>query len=245
MPRRVAGWWEAAAALSPSAMAFPETWPGSERAEPGRMQRPLWPGSSGGLRLLVCFLLLNHCPRGCGDISAHDQEKPWGLRAGLRQRSWRSGGLKRASSLGNWKFLADTTILPLDGQDQVGMGQLWPLQGFATPVFQHLQVVLQQIMPQGLFWKDDITQDVMTQKMEHVSRLHPQDPCPKDGKAVFPSKTPGIRCVKPVVIVSILADRQNTEGMCAKTGGRSSQEHFEENNSEVLFGISREQLMIH
>uniref|UniRef100_A0A2I3HTT4 Regulated endocrine specific protein 18 n=1 Tax=Nomascus leucogenys TaxID=61853 RepID=A0A2I3HTT4_NOMLE len=45
----------------------------------------------------------------------------------------------------------------------------------------------------------------MIQKMEHASRLHPQDPCLNDGKAVFPPKTAAVRCMRPVVIPSILS----------------------------------------
>ncbi|KAM5326174.1 regulated endocrine-specific protein 18 [Glossophaga mutica] len=95
------------------------------------MRRPLWPGGSGGLRVLLGFLLLNSRPGGCRDLSGH--------------------------------------------------------------VSQHLRLVLQQIMPQGLFWSGDITQDVATQKMEHISRLHPQDFCLKDGQTSFPTKNTGVR----------------------------------------------------
>ncbi|KAM8791705.1 regulated endocrine-specific protein 18 [Rhynchonycteris naso] len=146
------------------------------------MRLLLWPQGSGGLLLLLCFLLLNSRPGGCRDNSGHRQEKTWGVRAGPE------GDPEKRDRLLAYKLGSYLEVGTKDGQGQVGVRQLRPFQGFTTLVFQHLQAVLQQVVPQGLFWKDDITKDMMTQKLEHINRLHLQDPCLKDGKAVFPAK---------------------------------------------------------
>ncbi|XP_006972212.1 regulated endocrine-specific protein 18 isoform X1 [Peromyscus maniculatus bairdii] len=111
----------------------------------------LRPASSGGLQLLVCFLLLYSRPGSCSGISAHD------------------------------------------GQGQGASGQSWSFQGFIGTVFHYLQVILHQIIPQGLFWPDDLAQEVLNRKVEHLNRLHLQNPCRKEGKAVFSTATTGVR----------------------------------------------------
>jgi hypothetical protein len=44
-----------------------------------------------------------------------------------------------------------------------------------------------------MFWADDIAYELMTKKVEHLSRLHPQYPCRKDMKAVSPTANAGVR----------------------------------------------------
>uniref|UniRef100_A0A8C6MXW6 Regulated endocrine-specific protein 18 n=1 Tax=Mus spicilegus TaxID=10103 RepID=A0A8C6MXW6_MUSSI len=80
-----------------------------------------------------------------------------------------------------------------DGQGQVGSEQLWTFQGLIASVFQYLQLIFHQIVPEGMFWADDIAYELMTKKVEHLNRLHPQYPCRKDMKAVSPTANAGVR----------------------------------------------------
>uniref|UniRef100_A0A8C2MUA3 Regulated endocrine-specific protein 18 n=1 Tax=Cricetulus griseus TaxID=10029 RepID=A0A8C2MUA3_CRIGR len=79
------------------------------------------------------------------------------------------------------------------GQGHVTSEPLWPFQGFAASIFRYLKYVLHQIVPEDLFWTDELAQEVLTKKVEHLSRLHLHNPCRKEGKAVSTTATTGVR----------------------------------------------------
>ncbi|XP_040332285.1 receptor-type tyrosine-protein phosphatase-like N [Herpailurus yagouaroundi] len=109
-----------------------------------------------GMRLMLCFLLLSSCPGGWDAISPH--------------------GCLFARRLCSY-----LEVCAKEGQPQVGMQPPRSRQGVVELVFRYWQDVLQWLMPQGLFWKDDVTQDVKTQKMEHIPRLHASETYMRDG----------------------------------------------------------------
>ncbi|XP_017712349.1 PREDICTED: receptor-type tyrosine-protein phosphatase-like N isoform X5 [Rhinopithecus bieti] len=133
------------------------------------MRRPRRPGSlggSGGLRLLLCLLLLSSRPGGCSAVSAH-------------------------GCLFDRRLCSHLEVCIQDGlfgQCQVGVGQARPLLQVTSPVLQRLQGVLRQLMSQGLSWHDDLTQYVISQEMERIPRLHPPEPRPRDRSGLAPRR---------------------------------------------------------
>ncbi|CAD7686182.1 unnamed protein product [Nyctereutes procyonoides] len=79
-------------------------------------------------------------------------------------------------------------ICAKEGQSQVGMQPARSQKDVINLVFQYWQGVLQWLVPQGLFWKDDVTQDMKTQKIEHMPRLHASETSMMDEP--FPPKPP-------------------------------------------------------
>ncbi|KAL2775149.1 receptor-type tyrosine-protein phosphatase-like N isoform 2 precursor [Daubentonia madagascariensis] len=131
-----------------------------------RPRRPGGLGGSGGLRLLLCLLLLSSRPGGCSAISAH-------------------------GCLFDRRLCSHLEVCIQDGlfgQCQVGMGQARPLLQVTSPVLQRLQGVLRQLMSQGLSWHDDLTQYVISQEMERIPRLHPPEPRPRDRSGLAPRR---------------------------------------------------------
>ncbi|XP_005361640.1 receptor-type tyrosine-protein phosphatase-like N isoform X2 [Microtus ochrogaster] len=131
-----------------------------------RPRRPGGPGGSGGLRLLVCLLLLSGRPRGCSAISAH-------------------------GCLFDRRLCSHLEVCIQDGlfgQCQAGVGQARPLLQVTSPVLQRLQGVLRQLTSQGLSWRDDLTQHVISQEMERIPRLHPSELHPRDRSGLMPRR---------------------------------------------------------
>uniref|UniRef100_H0XDJ7 Protein tyrosine phosphatase receptor type N n=1 Tax=Otolemur garnettii TaxID=30611 RepID=H0XDJ7_OTOGA len=131
-----------------------------------RPRRPGGLGGSGGLRLLLCLLLLSSRPGGCSAISAH-------------------------GCLFDRRLCSHLEVCIQDGlfgQCQVGMGQARPLLQVTSPVLQRLQGVLRQLMSQGLSWHDDLTQYVISQEMERIPRLHPPESRSRDRSGLAPRR---------------------------------------------------------
>ncbi|XP_008997788.2 receptor-type tyrosine-protein phosphatase-like N isoform X2 [Callithrix jacchus] len=131
-----------------------------------RPRRPGGLGGSGGLRLLLCLLLLSSRPGGCSAISAH-------------------------GCLFDHRLCSHLEVCIQDGlfgQCQVGVGQARPLLQVTSPVLQRLQSVLRQLMSQGLSWHDDLTQYVISQEMERIPRLRLPEPRPRDRSGLAPRR---------------------------------------------------------
>ncbi|XP_063568529.1 receptor-type tyrosine-protein phosphatase-like N isoform X5 [Pongo abelii] len=131
-----------------------------------RPRRPGGLGGSGGLRLLLCLLLLSSRPGGCSAVSAH-------------------------GCLFDRRLCSHLEVCIQDGlfgQCQVGVGQARPLLQVTSPVLQRLQGVLRQLMSQGLSWHDDLTQYVISQEMERIPRLRPPEPRPRDRSGLAPRR---------------------------------------------------------
>ncbi|XP_012595621.2 receptor-type tyrosine-protein phosphatase-like N [Microcebus murinus] len=129
-------------------------------------RRPGALGASGGLRLLLCLLLLSSRPGGCSAISAH-------------------------GCLFDRRLCSHLEVCIQDGlfgQCQVGVGQARPILQVTSPVLQRLQGVLRQLMSQGLSWHDDLTQYVISQEMERIPRLRPPEPQPRDRSGLVPRR---------------------------------------------------------
>ncbi|XP_053517254.1 receptor-type tyrosine-protein phosphatase-like N [Artibeus jamaicensis] len=131
-----------------------------------RPRRPGGPRGSGGLRALLCLLLLSCRPGGCSAISAH-------------------------GCLFDRRLCSHLEVCIQDGlfgQCQVGVGQARPLLQVTSPVLQRLQGVLRELMSQGLSWHDDLTQYVISQEMERIPRLRPPEPHARDRSGLVPRR---------------------------------------------------------
>ncbi|XP_077926124.1 receptor-type tyrosine-protein phosphatase-like N [Halichoerus grypus] len=120
-----------------------------------RARRARGAGGPVGVRLILCFVLLSSCPGGWDAVSPH-------------------------GCLLSRRLCSYLEVCAKEGQGQVGMQPARSRQEVISLAFRYWQGVLQRLVPQGLFWKDDDPQDVKTQKMEDMPRLHASETCMRD-----------------------------------------------------------------
>ncbi|XP_008561437.1 PREDICTED: uncharacterized protein LOC103581357, partial [Galeopterus variegatus] len=158
---------------------------------PSRVQRPQPArGARGppGLSLILSSLLLSSRPGHRDAIGPHVRSPAWSSSLDTTAEDFplrRGFARGRTGATGVTAVDASVASLP---EDSALTWKSVP-KGGGHGFWNQSPTDAEEQLHEGLFWKDDITQNVRLQKTEHRPRFQSPQACPSDGQAAFPTKT--------------------------------------------------------